>query len=253
MRAVITGAASGVGRAVAHRLATASERASLLVVDVSQEGLERVCGELASFDADVVSLAVDLASATAGEEVSDAVVAHFGSLDALMSNAGIIRHGALEDVELVDFELTFAVNTRATFLLAKALFPLLRESHGSVVATASISGVEPTPGLGAYSASKAALIMLIKQMACEWGQYGIRCNSVSPGLLRTPMTEDVYADARVAAEREQRVPLKRIATPEEIAAVVTFLLSEDARYVSGIDVLVDGGLQTTLMQSIRRN
>jgi glucose 1-dehydrogenase len=170
-----------------------------------------------------------------------------------VSNAGIIGRGALEEVDVEDYERTFAVNTRATFLLAKALFPLLRQTRGAVVATASVSGTEPTPGLAAYSASKAALIMLIKQMACEWGPHGIRCNSVSPGLLRTPMTEDVYSDRRRAAEREERVPLRRIATPEEIASVIDFLLSEDARYVTGIDLLVDGGLQTTLMQGVRRS
>jgi glucose 1-dehydrogenase len=141
----------------------------------------------------------------------------------------------------------FAVNTRATWLLARAAHPALKAARGAVVAVASMSGSQAHANLGAYGPSKAAVIMLARVLAQELGPDGIRVNTVSPGMVRTGMTAAVYADERVAAERAALVPLARVAAPEDIADVIAFLLGPDARYVTGHDLVVDGGVTGNLL------
>src|SRR5499427_8964113 len=173
--------------------------------------------------------------------VADAI-ASFGGLDGLVSNAGINRPGRLVDYAVQDWDQMFAVNTRATWLLAQAAHPALKAARGAIVAIASMSGSNAHANLGPYGPSKAAVIMLVKVLAQELGRDGIRVNSVSPGMVRTGMTEKVYDDERVARERDGLVPLGRVAAPEDIADVVVFLLGPDARYVNGHDIVVDGGM-----------
>jgi NAD(P)-dependent dehydrogenase (short-subunit alcohol dehydrogenase family) len=241
VRAVITGAASGIGLAVARRLAPGS----LLLVDVSP-GIDNVAHELGAH-----ALVADLSQPDAGELVAAAAGERLGGVDALVSNAGIARATPLLELTLDGWERTFAVNTRATWLLAKALHPLLADGGGAIVATASIASVEPAPPMGAYAASKAALAMLIRQLAHEWGPDGIRCNCVSPGLTHTGMTDATYSDPALRAERGGRVPLRRVGEPDDIAAVIEFLVSPGAAYVTGVNLLVDGGLDTCLLPAIR--
>lgn len=249
MRVLVTGAASGIGRATCVRLARdGRERAKIAAVDLAvAPALEGLAKELRALGADVLPLAADMATADAPARVVEAAVARFGGLDALVSNAGINRPGALATYALEDWDRLFAVNVRATWLLAKAAYPALTSSHGAIVVTASMSGSEPHANLGAYGPSKAAVIMLGKVLAQEFGRDGIRVNSVSPGMVRTAMTEAVYADAGLAAERQALVPLGRVATPEDIADVVAFLLGPDARYVHGHDLVVDGGVTGNLL------
>ena len=140
-----------------------------------------------------------------------AAVERFGGLDGVVSNAGINRPGRLVDYAVDDWDRLFAVNTRATWLLAKAAHPALKASRGAIVAVASMSGSNAHANLGPYGPSKAAVIMLAKVLAQELGRDGIRVNTVSPGLVHTGMTAAVYADQRVAAERAALVPLGRVA------------------------------------------
>jgi NAD(P)-dependent dehydrogenase (short-subunit alcohol dehydrogenase family) len=240
----VTGAASGIGRAAALRLVADDDTVDLLLVDRDAAGLDAVARELPS----ATTLVADLSDPAVGERVAAAAGER---VDVLISNAGICTAAPLVELELEEYERTFAINTRATWLLAKALYPALRDAHGCIVATASISGEEPTAPFGAYSASKAALIMLVRQLAFEWGPDGIRCNCVSPGTVHTPMTDAVYADPGRRAERASHIPLRRVAVAEDLAAAIAFLAGPDARYVSGVNLVVDGGLQTTLMPLAR--
>jgi NAD(P)-dependent dehydrogenase (short-subunit alcohol dehydrogenase family) len=130
---------------------------------------------------------------------------------------------------------------------------LRREPSASSAASmpSSISASQPTPPHGAYSPSKAALVMLVRQMAYEWGPDGIRCNCVSPGMTHTGMTDQVYSDPQRRAERASHIPLRRVGDPIDIARVVAFLISPDAGYVTGVDLPVDGGVQTALMPTLR--
>ena len=247
MRVLVTGAASGIGRATCLRLARdASARgvkARVAAVDLAAApGLDAVVEDLRKHGAEPLPLHADMATADGPARAVADAVRHFGGLDGLVSNAGVNRPGPLVDYPVEDWDRMFAVNTRATWLLAKAAHPALKAARGAVVATASMSGSRAHANLGAYGPSKAALINLVQVLAQEFGRDGIRVNSVSPGMVRTGMTARVYADQKVAAERDTLVPLGRVATPEDIADVIAFLLGPDARYVNGHDLIVDGGV-----------
>jgi glucose 1-dehydrogenase len=173
-----------------------------------------------------------------------------GGLTLLVSNAGASVRGALADLPVEQWDASFALNVRPTWLLAKAARPALAAAHGSIVAIASMSGLHPHPGYGAYSPAKAALVMLCRQLAQEWADQGIRVNAVCPGMIRTPLTEAVYQDAQVAAQREALVPLARIGRSEDIGAAVAYLASAGASYVTGQQLVVDGGVADHMLALI---
>jgi glucose 1-dehydrogenase len=247
MRVLVTGAASGIGRATCLRLArdarTRGEKASIAAVDLAASAdLDAVVADMQKLGAQALTLIGDMGSVDAPLHVVDDAVKRFGGLDGLVSNAGINRPGPLVDYSVDDWDRVFAVNTRATFLLAKAAHAALRTSRGAIVAVGSMSGSHPHANLGAYGPSKAAVIMLARVLAQEFGRDGIRVNTVSPGMVRTGMTARVYSDERIAAERDALVPLGRVAAPEDMADVIAFLLGPDARYINGHDLVVDGGV-----------
>src|SRR5262249_25496811 len=203
MRVLVTGAASGIGHATCVRLARDARAAGgvawVAAVDVAS--LDALVKELRELGADALPIRGDMGTPDGpGRAVAEAVQ-HFGGLDGLVRNARITRPGPLREYAVEDWDRLFAVNTRATWLLAKAAHPALRDAGGAIVAVGSMSGSHVHAGLGAYGPSKAAVIMLVRVLAQELGPDGIRVNAVSPGMTRTGRTARVYADARVAAER----------------------------------------------------
>ncbi len=246
MRVVITGAASGIGRCVAELLAggAAPGEHHLLLSDRDADGLDTVAAAIGPVAAPCVA---DLAAPECGEVIIAAALAYMGGIDAVVSNAGIIAAGALVDLAPDDFERIFAINVRATWALAKAAHPCLVEAKGAFVATASMSASQPTPGLGFYSPSKAALVMLIRQLALEWGKDGIRCNTVSPGPTYTPMTKGGYDDPHRRAQREATIPLGKLGRAEDVANAILFLIGPLAGHITGVDLVIDGGMSNNLM------
>jgi glucose 1-dehydrogenase len=252
MNVLVTGAGSGIGRATCLRLArdakARGEAARIAAVDLGPSaGLDAVADELRGLGVDVLAAHGDMATVDAPARVVADAVKRFGGLDGLVSNAGINRPGPLVDYPVEDWDRMFAVNTRATWLLAKAAHPALKAARGAIVATGSMSGTNAHANLGAYGPSKAAVIMLVQVLAQEFGRDGIRVNSVSPGMVRTGMTAKVYENREITEARNALVPIGRVATPEDIADVIAFLLSPDARYVNGHDLVVDGGVSGNLL------
>jgi NAD(P)-dependent dehydrogenase (short-subunit alcohol dehydrogenase family) len=256
MRILITGASRGIGAAVCRRLA-ADARDGRLDAGLQIAACASTHGdELAALAADIegegVSVAAlngDLSDPDVPARLVSEAVAAFGGLDAVVANAGMTRTGNLLATTLEDWDRVFAVNLRSVWLLCKAAHGPLADSGGSIVTIASMSAGLPQPGLGPYSVTKSGVVMLTRLMAQEWTGDGIRVNSVSPGMVITPMTEANYEDADFKARREAMVPAGRIADPlRDIAGVVAFLLGPDAGYLSGHDILADGGVSDSMLR-----
>lgn len=241
-RVLVTGASRGIGRAICLRLA--SQGASVAAcASAHADELQAVVEEAARLGGRVLPLIGDLADPAAPAHLVAQAITALGGLDAVVSNAGVSRPAKLADLDLADWDYLLAVNARAPWLLAKAAYPALRASRGSFVSVASMSGVQPYPGMGAYSPSKAAVLMLVRTLAQEWAAEGIRVNAVSPGLIHTALTGRIYADAPTKAAREALIPMHRIGDPaQDIAGLVAFLIGPDAAYVTGQNLLADGGL-----------
>lgn len=242
MRILLTGASRGIGRAIAERLARAGNALALCASRPSSD-LDAAVAAARAAGATAIGLTGDIGNPAVPAQLITAAAATFGGLDAVISNAGIARTGRLTDMPEEDWGPVFDVNVGGAWRLARAAHPHLVASQGSFLAIASMSGVEPYPGTGCYSASKAALIMLIRTLALEWGADGVRANSVAPGLFHTAMTAPIYADPEKKAAREALVPLHRIGDPaQDLAGLVDFLISTDAGYITGQNILADGGL-----------
>jgi glucose 1-dehydrogenase len=248
VRVLITGAASGIGLALASIIAKkAAGHGGLMLVDRDEPRLQEAAASLRAVGLKIVTRVADLSDPLAPAQVVAEAGKELGGLDGIASNAGIIQSAPLTALPVAEFDRIFAINTRPTWLLGKAAHAMLKESRGSIIATASLSSENPTPPLGAYSASKAALVMLVQQMAVEWGPDGIRCNCVSPGPTLTPLTVVAYSNPKMKQQREANIPLRRLGQPEDIANAIAFLMSPEGAYISGVNLMVDGGMSQYLM------
>jgi NAD(P)-dependent dehydrogenase (short-subunit alcohol dehydrogenase family) len=249
--AVVTGAGGGIGRAVAGLLARAGAR--LVLIDRDEAGCLATAASVRPYGTEAIHLTVDVTDPESVAAAAAHATRDLGPAEVLVNNAGILRAGPLASVSLADWNALLAVNLTGYLLCAQAFGRgMLAAKRGALVHIASIAGRHPQGFSGAYSASKAAVVMLSQQLATEWGPSGVRSNVVSPGLVRTPMSEAFYQAPGVAERRAARVPLGRVAGPEDIAKVVLFLASDLAEYVNGEDICVDGGVGRTLMGTIPR-
>jgi NAD(P)-dependent dehydrogenase (short-subunit alcohol dehydrogenase family) len=260
MRIVVTGASRGIGAAVCRRLAQdrcksggeAGLKIALCASRPSAE-LDSIDAAMREAGAETLPLTGDLADPAVPPSLIERSRAAFGGLDALVLNAGISPVAPLAELPLDGWERVMNVNLRAVWQMAQAAHPALKAAGGQIVTVGSMSGLHPQPGMGAYSVSKAGLIMLTRLMAQEWAADGLRVNCVSPGMVLTPMTEANYRDEDFRRRREAMCPIPRIGAPDEdIAGVVGFLLSADAGYMTGQNLVADGGLSDSILRVLPR-
>ncbi len=240
--AIVTGAARGIGKAIALKFA--QEGASVAFTDLNRdENMEQTERELNALGAKCrgyVSNAADFADT---EKVVGQILADFGRIDVLVNNAGITRDGAMKRMDEAQWDMVINVNLKSAFNFIHAVQPVMfKQKGGSIINMSSVVGVHGNANQANYAASKAGMIALAKSMALELGPRNIRANSVAPGFILTEMT-DVLPD-EVKAAWNERIPLRRGGTPEDVANVCLFLASDLSSYVSGQVIQIDGAMNT---------
>ncbi len=234
-RALVTGGASGIGLATARRLAALGARVALLDLDAARAGA--AAGEIGA-----VALVADVRDAAAVDAACAEAAAAFGGLDLAFLNAGAGQVAPLHEYAPADVERLIAVNLLGVYYGLRSVVPHLRAAGGgAIVVNASCSGIQPTRGEAPYSAAKAGVIALAQSGALEYGP-AIRVNCISPGMIRTPMSELLFKVPKLMDGFDEAIPSGRAGTAEDVADVVVFLLSDAARYVTGHNLVVDGGL-----------
>ena len=240
---LVTGGARGLGAAIATAAAAAGYRVGVIDVLDSSEPGNPEHGDVASPPSQMFSASV------ADEQAVEAVFDEFGVPDVVVNNAGIVRFGPLVDLDVADFRAVVDVNLVGAFVVARAAARRWIEGdhRGCVINVTSMNGVAAGPYAGAYGSSKPGVALLTSQMAMEWGPSGIRVNAVAPGLIDAGMSEPIYADPVVRAARESKVPLGRLGVASDIANVVLFLASDQAAYIHGQNIVVDGGVTGSVL------
>jgi 3-oxoacyl-(acyl-carrier-protein) reductase len=236
--AIITGAGSGIGEATALRFV--KEGAKVVINDVNLEGANSVLEKIKEMGGKAIVLKADISKKEGVEGMMQKVVEHFGKLDILVNNAGINRDAFTKKMTEEDWDLVIRINLKGTFLCCQAAINTMgKQGFGRIINTSSIGSLG-NPGQANYSASKSGVIGLTKTLALECARYGITVNCVAPGATKTPMT--VKMPENIFQMITEKIPLKRWAEPDEIANMHVFLASDEASYITGQVIFVDGGI-----------
>jgi len=239
--AIVTGAGSGIGRACA--IALAREGARITLVGRRKDRLDNVAREIGD---SALVLAADISKRVEIDRMIEHTVAHFGGLNVLLNNAGILHIGSAEQITEEQWDETFNINVRGLWLLSRAVLPHMREAGGgSIINMASVLGINGAHNRAAYAPSKGAVILLTKCMAIDHGQENIRVNAICPAFVETELSAAVFSDAKdpeaVRRERIAAHPIGRLGKPEDIAGLAVYLASDESSWVTGAVFPVDGG------------
>ncbi|PIE47602.1 MAG: 3-oxoacyl-ACP reductase [Gammaproteobacteria bacterium] len=245
---IITGAGSGIGRATAIRFA--QEGAEVVLVGRNQEKLMETAKLLPQdhswiHDDNYLTITCDISSYEQVTKMMEAIMERFEHIDILVNNAGQAIQGKVADLSIDDWQQSINVNLNGTFYVSQAALPYLITSKGNIVNVSSISGAGGNWKMPAYNAAKAGVTNLTRTMAMDYGKDGVRINAVSPGVTKTNMTTDIHNNDEKTQKYLAHCPLGRIATPEDVAAAITFLASDDASMINGVDLPVDGGVSAS--------
>lgn len=241
---IVTGAAGGLGEQVALRASESGYRVAL--VDVDLQRVQAAAGRMSN--------AVGYRADASSESDIEAVLDQFGDVpDVLVNNAGIVRFGPLLEQSAEAFRQVIDVNLVGCFITAKAVAKrMVKRGSGNIVNISSINATHPGPGAGAYPASKAAVVSLTQHMSLEWGPLGLRVNAIAPGFIDAGMSAPIYADPKVRKLRGGAVPQRRLGLADDIANAVLFLASEQAAYINGHELVVDGGVVNSVLAQLPR-
>lgn len=239
--ALVTGGGSGIGEAISRLFA--SEGAMMAVADIVKERADRVASEISAAGGRAAAFQVDVADTGSVSAMITAAASEIGPIDVLVNNAGLSFGDDILEIEPDVWDRNLNVVLRGPYLCSRAVLPgMIEQRRGSIVNIASVNGMS---GLGeeAYSAAKAGMINLTQNMAIKYGKFGIRANAIAPGTIRTPIWDDVVRETPDVFENLAKwYPLERVGEPEEVAKAALFLASDDASFITGVTLPVDGGL-----------
>lgn len=239
--AIVTGAASGIGRATAR--AFAAEGASVVLADINEAGLSEVEKEIRLAGGKCISVRVDVRSSQDVDNMVNRTLEVFGTIHILVNNAGVGQFVPFHCLAEEDWDFVMDINAKGIFLCSRAVVPIMIEQrYGRIVNVTSIMGEVAAVAQSVYNASKGAAKMLTQGMARDLAEFNILVNAVAPGMVETGLTRNTFADETQRKWFEERIPLGRVAQPEDIAPAVLFLASDDARYITGATLKVDGGM-----------
>ncbi|MCZ4058268.1 SDR family NAD(P)-dependent oxidoreductase [Pantoea sp. LMR881] len=235
---VVTGAGSGIGEAAAKRFA--EEGASVVLIGRTKEKLETTLATLPQGEHLVVPC--DVAEAEQVKNLANNVLAKYGRVDVLVNNAGVVVQGRIHEIELNDWKKLMSVDLDGVFHCVHYFMPALLKTKGNVINISSVSGLGGDWGMSVYNAAKGAVTNFTRSLAMDYGADGVRVNAICPGFTLTDLTEDMKNDQQLLDKFYDRIPLRRAGEPEDIASAIAFIASDDARYITGVNLPVDGGI-----------
>lgn len=239
--AIITGSSKGIGKAIAKGLA--QNGAQVIISSRNQEACDEVVKELIAEGLKAIGIACHIGKEEQRKNLVDKTVEAFGRIDILVNNAAINPvFGPIEDVDPAIFDKIIDVNVKAPWSLSNLVLPHLKENkNGSIINIASVEALTPGLGLGLYSTSKAAILMLSKNQAKEWGKYGVRVNAICPGLIKTKFSSALWQNEKILGKVEKALPTGRMGMPEEMVGLACLLASNAGNYMTGGVYTADGG------------
>jgi len=237
--AIITGSGQGIGRTIS--LVFAREGAKIVLNDVNINTLAKTAEEIRSLGREVLPIRADVSNGNDAKEMVNKSIKKFGRIDILVNNAGIMRNAPIEQLSEDDWDAVMNVNLKGVFLCSKYVGQqMIKQKSGVLINIASIAGLNPQIHAGAYSVSKAGVISLTELLAMEWATHSIRVNAICPGPTKTTLFDSCWSGERREA-RKKAIPIGRFGEPEDIAKAALFLASDDASYLTGHTLVVDGG------------